>query len=96
MKKIWNEFVSVLADKQVTEDIDVILSCEAKNTEGVKAKWEKNDRSFQCVADKHKIRQIGTKYCLEIKNPEKEDEGKYTLTLENKLGSVSCSAMVTV
>ncbi|KAI4884509.1 hypothetical protein NFI96_029498 [Prochilodus magdalenae] len=91
----WVEFVSVLVDKQVTEEHDAILWCEA-NTEGVTAKWEKNDQSFQCVADKHKIKQTGTKFYLEIMNPGKEDEGKYTLTLENKLGSVSCSAMVTV
>ncbi|KAI4873968.1 hypothetical protein NFI96_030643 [Prochilodus magdalenae] len=89
------EFVSVLADKQVKEGGDVTLCCKA-NTGRVTAKWKKNDQSLQCVADRHRIYRRGTEFTLEIRKAEKEDEGKYTVTLQNESGSASCSAMVTV
>ncbi|XP_017558480.1 interferon-induced protein 44-like [Pygocentrus nattereri] len=89
------EFVSVLADKQVKEGVEVNLRCEA-NTEGVTAKWEKNGYRLECVEGKHVKRESGTTFSLIIKNAAKEDEGKYTLSLWNDSGSVSCSAMVIV
>ncbi|KAI4873961.1 hypothetical protein NFI96_008783 [Prochilodus magdalenae] len=90
------EFESVLADKEVKEGGYVTLRCKAKHTEGVTAQWEKNNQSLRCVTDKHKINQSDAEFTLEIKKAEKEDEGKYTLTLQNESGSASCSAMVTL
>ncbi|KAI4895120.1 hypothetical protein NFI96_030078 [Prochilodus magdalenae] len=84
-----------MADQQVKEGGDITLCCVA-NTDKVKAKWEINSQSLQCVTDKHVKKQNDTTFTLKIKNAEKEDEGKYTVTLENESGSVSCSAMLTV
>ncbi|KAL6485193.1 hypothetical protein MHYP_G00072380 [Metynnis hypsauchen] len=89
------EFVSVLADKQVKEGDEVNLRCEA-NIEEVTAKWEKNGYRLECVEGKHIKRQSGTTFSLIIRNAAREDEGKYTLSLWNDAGNVSCSAMVTV
>ncbi|XP_036430904.1 interferon-induced protein 44-like [Colossoma macropomum] len=89
------EFVTILADKQVELGQTIILRCEA-NTEEFTAMWQKNNQSLACVQDKHKIRQIGTKCILEIVNAQEGDEGIYTLNLKNSVGSVSCSAKVTV
>ncbi|KAL7881335.1 hypothetical protein AOLI_G00081830 [Acnodon oligacanthus] len=89
------EFVTVLADKRVELGQNIILRCEA-DTEEFTATWQKNKQSLECVQDKHKIRQIGTKCILEIVNVQEEDEGFYTLKLTNYTGSVSCSAKVTV
>ncbi|XP_066543018.1 titin-like [Hoplias malabaricus] len=89
------EFVTVLANKTVKAGTDVILRCEA-NTEYVNATWEKAGHSLKCVQGKHRVGQTGTTFYLEIKDTKQEDEGNYTLTLKNDLGSDSCSAMVFV
>ncbi|XP_047671051.1 interferon-induced protein 44-like isoform X4 [Tachysurus fulvidraco] len=89
------EFVTVLADKQVVHGQDFILSCEAK-TEDVTVSWEKHGQKLRCVEGKHKMRKIGTNCVLEISNAEDGDEGNYTVTLSNKLGSTSCSAFVRI
>ncbi|KAI4891858.1 hypothetical protein NFI96_010940 [Prochilodus magdalenae] len=89
------EFITVLDDKQVKMGQTVTLHCKA-NMEAFIATWEKNGQSFSCVQDKHKITKDGTSCKLEIVNAQEGDEGRYTLTLKNKLGSTSCSACVTV
>ncbi|XP_036430264.1 interferon-induced protein 44-like [Colossoma macropomum] len=89
------ECVSVLADKQVKEGQGVTLQCEA-NTGEVTAKWEKNGHRLECVEGKHTRSQSGTAFSLTIKNTAKEDEGNYTINLQNDSGSASCSAMVIV
>ncbi|KAM9431952.1 interferon-induced protein 44-like [Clarias gariepinus] len=89
------EFSTVLADKQVLEGYNVILSCEAKE-EGLEVSWEKDGHKLYCVEGKHKVKQIVKKCVLEISNLQDSDEGKYTITLSNKSGSASCSALVRV
>ncbi|XP_017324812.1 interferon-induced protein 44 [Ictalurus punctatus] len=89
------EFRTVLADKQVIDGYDVILSCEA-NTEYVTATWEKDGQKLACVEGKHTVKKIGTKCILEIGKAQESDEGKYTITLSNSSGSDSCSALVRV
>ncbi|KAL7884443.1 hypothetical protein AOLI_G00072130, partial [Acnodon oligacanthus] len=89
------EFVTVLNDKQVEAGANVILRCEV-NTTQVTVTWKKNGQKLNCLEGKHKIRLINKLCCLEIQRVEDADEGSYTLEVSNKLGSVSCSAMVTV
>ncbi|XP_036430892.1 interferon-induced protein 44-like [Colossoma macropomum] len=89
------EFVTVLAEKHVKVGQPVTLRCEA-NTEDFIATWEKKGQKFNCVQDKHEIKQTGKTCSLKIINAQEEDEGFYTLNLTNYAGSVSCSAMVTV
>ncbi|XP_047671047.1 interferon-induced protein 44-like isoform X1 [Tachysurus fulvidraco] len=89
------EFVTVLPDKQVVHGQDFILSCKAK-TEDVTVLWEKRGQKLLCVEGKHKMSKIGTNCVLEISNAEDGDEGNYTVTLSNKLGSTSCSAFVRI
>ncbi|KAI4873967.1 hypothetical protein NFI96_030644, partial [Prochilodus magdalenae] len=84
-------------DKQVEAGKDVTLRCEANiDVTEVTAKWEKNGDRLQCEVDKHEKRHSGKTFALTIKNAESKDEGRYTLTLTNSAGSVSCSAVVTV
>lgn len=92
---IPKEFVTVLADKQVTLGENCILSCEAR-TKNVTVSWMKDDDKLNCVEGKHATRNYGTKYELNISKVEDMDEGKYTITLTNHRGSESCSAMVRV
>ncbi|XP_066543013.1 interferon-induced protein 44-like [Hoplias malabaricus] len=89
------EFVTVLADKTVTIGQDITLSCEA-NTSEVTAEWKKAGHRLHCVEGKHKVGNTHTKFYLEIKNAKPEDEGNYTLNLNNASGSCSYSAMVFV
>ncbi|KAL7881333.1 hypothetical protein AOLI_G00081810 [Acnodon oligacanthus] len=89
------EFFSIMADQQKKHGQNVSLCCEA-NTFQVTAVWKKNGHHLQRVYGKHIMRQNGTIFTLEIKNVQKEDEGKYTLQLQNKSGEASCSAMVIV
>ncbi|XP_072535223.1 interferon-induced protein 44-like [Salminus brasiliensis] len=88
------EFATVLADQQVKHGGTITLKCEAK-TEELTAIWKKNGQRLDCVQDKHTIKQNGKSFTLEIKNAEEKDEGDYTITLNTKLYSVSCSAKVT-
>ncbi|XP_060731670.1 interferon-induced protein 44-like [Tachysurus vachellii] len=89
------EFVTVLADQQVVHGRDIILTCQA-NTADVTVSWEKHGQKLRCVEGKHKMRTIGTNCVLEISNAEDGDEGNYTVTLRNILGSTSCSALVRI
>ncbi|KAF5893559.1 interferon-induced protein 44-like, partial [Clarias magur] len=89
------EFNTVLADKQVEDGYNVILSCEAKE-EGLEVSWVKDGQKLYCVEGKHKVKQIGKKCVLEISRIQESDEGKYTVTLSNSSGSESCSALVRV
>ncbi|KAI5628586.1 interferon-induced protein 44 [Silurus asotus] len=89
------EFVTFLADKNVTRGERVILLCEA-NIEKVPATWEKDGSKLLCVEGKHKVYKIGNTFTLEILNADETDEGKYTLTLSNTAGSASCSAFIRV
>ncbi|XP_066543016.1 myosin light chain kinase, smooth muscle-like [Hoplias malabaricus] len=89
------EFVTVLANKTVKTGQNVVLRCEA-NTSDVSKRWEKAGHTLQCVEGKHRVVHNGTTFCLEIKDVKQEDEGNYTLNLENSSGTASCSAMVLV
>ncbi|KAL6485189.1 hypothetical protein MHYP_G00072340 [Metynnis hypsauchen] len=89
------EFLTVLAEKQVEFGQTVTLQCET-NTEALIPTWEKNGQKLECVEGKHKTVQTGKMCILEIANAQEGDEGNYTLTLHNKEGTASCSAMVTV
>ncbi|XP_076857459.1 interferon-induced protein 44-like isoform X2 [Brachyhypopomus gauderio] len=89
------EFITVLGDKQVGTGEEIRLSCET-NTEGLTVTWEKDGEKPTCVQDKHIMKQDGTKCSLQILNADERDEGKYTVKVENKSGTASCSAMVIV
>ncbi|KAK2850473.1 hypothetical protein Q7C36_009256 [Tachysurus vachellii] len=89
------DFVTVLADKQVECGQDVILTCQA-NTEDVTVSWEKNGQKLYCVEGKHDVSKDDTNCVLEISNAVDGDEGNYTVTLSNSLGSTSCSALVRI
>lgn len=94
---VLEEFVTVLANKQVKIGEDVMLRCEGIPENGIpKVTWEKNGEKLDCVEGKHSMQQNSRLFVLVIKNAEEGDEGKYTLKMENSKGSVSCSATVTV
>ncbi|XP_027008207.2 interferon-induced protein 44-like [Tachysurus fulvidraco] len=89
------EFVTVLADQQIERGQDFIFSCEA-NTTYVTVSWEKHGQKLRCVEGKHRMSIEGTKFQLKISNAVEGDEGNYTVTLSNSLGSTSCSALVRI
>ncbi|KAI5628585.1 titin isoform X2 [Silurus asotus] len=89
------EFITVLADKQVKRGDTITLSCKA-NTELVIVTWTKNDMKLCCVKDKHIILNNATKFSLEIVNAQESDGGKYTINLKNRKGEISCSSYVRV
>ncbi|XP_058249233.1 interferon-induced protein 44-like [Hemibagrus wyckioides] len=89
------EFLTVLAEKQVTHGQDIILSCQA-NTEDVTVSWEKDRQKLVCVEGKHKMDKTGKTCVLKISKAEDADEGNYTITLSNSSGSASCSAFVRI
>ncbi|KAI4873820.1 hypothetical protein NFI96_014419, partial [Prochilodus magdalenae] len=91
----YTEFITVLANQDVDRGGEVVLSCEV-NTPDVTAAWEKDGRKLCCVQGKHSMGRNGKVFKLTIKNTEEIDEGKYTLTLQNFMGSTSCSATVTL
>ncbi|KAI4902470.1 hypothetical protein NFI96_015573, partial [Prochilodus magdalenae] len=101
MSALWGlflnkpEFVTVLDDKQVNPGEKVILTCEV-NTTTVNVTWKKNGEKLMRLEGKHKINLQGKKCCLEIQNVQEADEGNYTVEVTNRLGTVSCSCMVTV
>lgn len=89
------ELVTFLADQQVKQGENCILSCVA-NSEYVTATWEKDRQKLCCLEGKHTVRKIGAKCVLEISKINGSDEGVYTITLSNRVGSASCSAIVKV
>ncbi|KAF5893560.1 interferon-induced protein 44-like, partial [Clarias magur] len=89
------EFVTVLAEKNVTSGADILLRCEA-NTEDVTASWQKDGHGLICVHGKHTVSKSGTKCVLKILKAQESDEGNYTIILSNSSGSASCSAFVRV
>ncbi|XP_072541360.1 interferon-induced protein 44-like [Salminus brasiliensis] len=93
--QIKPEFSANLADKKVKAGEQILLRCEA-NTDGVLVTWKKDGQKLYCVDGKHTINKTGTTFYLEITDAQEADEGIYTIHLQNKLGSTSCSAMVTV
>ncbi|KAG9276836.1 interferon-induced protein 44-like isoform X1, partial [Astyanax mexicanus] len=89
------EFATVLADQKVNFGDEIVLECEAK-TEDLTATWQKNDQTLDCVYGKHIVEKERRLFRLRIKNADEQDEGKYTITLQNKWGSASRFALVTV
>ncbi|XP_076857270.1 interferon-induced protein 44-like [Brachyhypopomus gauderio] len=105
------EFNTVLGDITVGNGEQISLSCEANNT-GLTVTWEKDGYELKCVQNKHtmeqneieteteskdkKVKVWKTKCSLKIQNADERDQGNYTINLENKLGTASCSAMVIV
>ncbi|XP_060785215.1 interferon-induced protein 44-like [Neoarius graeffei] len=89
------EFVTVLANRQVSKGQNVVLSCDA-STEDVTKSWGKDGEKLDCVQGKHVVKNVGKRCILEISKAEASDEGEYTITLTNKSGSISCSASVRV
>ncbi|XP_062861750.1 interferon-induced protein 44-like [Trichomycterus rosablanca] len=89
------EFVTVLADQNVKTGETITLCCEV-NTDDVEVTWKKDDQTLRCVEGKHTVSKTNKKCTLEITNAQPSDEGKYTINIENKTGSDSCSAIVRV
>ncbi|XP_076857446.1 interferon-induced protein 44-like [Brachyhypopomus gauderio] len=88
-------FITVLADKQVEVNGNVTLTCQV-NTNNLKATWMKNDQRLDCVEGKHSIFVTDTRHSLTIKNADEGDEGEYSINLENRSGTASCSAKLIV
>ena len=62
-----------MADKEVENGKDVILSCEA-NTDGLTANWEKDGQKLYCVQGKHTMEQTSCLFVLQINKAQEEDK----------------------
>ncbi|XP_062862327.1 interferon-induced protein 44-like [Trichomycterus rosablanca] len=89
------EFVTVLADQNIKTGETITLCCEV-NIDNVTVTWKKDDQTLRCVEGKHTVSKTYKKCTLKITNAQPSDEGKYTINIENKTGSDSCSAIVRV
>lgn len=75
----------------VKEGSEIVFNCET-NTEGAKAKWQKNEETI-FETSKYIMAQRDNVFSLRIKEAQKADEATYTVSLSNHRGEhAKCSA----
>lgn len=91
-KELPPAFTSKLKDCTVSEGQDFVLECLVEGKPPPHVTWLVNDKPFQYAHNTYKdgIAKLSVLDALP------EDDAVYTCVAENKLGTVSCSAKVTV
>lgn len=87
--------ITPIRDTEVKEGSEIVFNCET-NSEGVKAKWLKNEETI-FESSKYMMAQRDNVFSLRIRDAQKGDEANYSISLTNQRGEqAKCTASAKV